>query len=60
MGLREESSEFHRQARVLAMHWPDVFVRDVAMPGKNHFSVCSALADSSGALFAAARELTER
>lgn len=56
----DESSEFHRQAQVLAQHWPDVFVRNVALPGKNHFTVCSALANSSGALFAAARELTER
>ena len=36
------------------------FVRDVTMPGLNHFTVCSALGDASSALFAAARELTER
>ena len=56
----EESSEFHRQASVLAQHWPDLFVRHLNLPGKNHFGVCTALGDSSGALFAAARELTER
>ncbi len=56
----DESSEFHRQARLLAQRWSGVFVRDVTMPGLNHFTVCSALGDASSALFAAARELTER
>ncbi len=52
-----ESGEFHRQASVLARRWSGVYVRDVAMPGHNHFTVCTALADASGPLFAAAREL---
>ena len=56
----QESSEFHRQAHVLAQHWSSVFVRDVPMPGHNHFTACTALGDPSSALFAAARELTER
>ena len=56
----DESSEFHRQARLLAQRWSGVFVRDVTMPGLNHFTVCAALGDASSALFAAARELTER
>lgn len=55
-----ESGEFHRQARLLAQHWNGVFVRDVAMPGHNHFTVCTALGDASSALFGAARELVER
>ena len=52
-----ESGEFHRQARVLAERWGDVILGHVAMPGHNHFTVCTALGDSSSALFAAAREL---
>lgn len=56
----QESSEFHRQAHLLAQHWSGVFVRDVPMPGHNHFTVCSALGDPSSALFSAARELAER
>lgn len=53
----DESSEFHRQGRILAERWKQVFVRDVPMPGHNHFTVCTALADANGPLFAAAREL---
>lgn len=52
-----ESSEFHRQADLLAQRWSGVFERNVAMPGYNHFTVCSALGDPSNALFSAAREL---
>ena len=55
----DESSEFHRQARLLAAHWGNIFARDVPLPGHNHFSVCTALGDPSSALFAAAKALIE-
>ncbi len=52
-----ESSEFHRQAADLAARWGSVFVKDVPMPGHDHFTVCTALASPNSALHAAAREL---
>ena len=54
-----ESSEFHRQAKVLAARWSGVYAKDVPMPGHDHFSVCSALGDPASPLFAAAKALTE-
>ena len=54
-----ESSEFHRQAEVLAQRWSGVFAKNVPMPGHDHFSICTALGDPTSPLFAAARALTE-
>lgn len=56
----DESSEFHRQARLLAEGWPDAFERDVPMPGCDHFRVCERLAEPDSALFHAALELCMR
>ena len=52
-----ESSEFRRQNALLRERWRGAFFGDVPMPGKNHFSVMDALAESSSPLFAGARRL---
>ncbi|UCE31032.1 MAG: alpha/beta hydrolase [Burkholderiales bacterium] len=54
-----ESSEFHRQNRLIAERWPRNFRYDVPMPGHHHLSVCEALGEDDSALFAAARELCD-
>jgi arylformamidase len=53
----DESGEFRRQNALLGERWKSAFAGDVAMPGKNHFSVVDGLADQSSALFAGARRL---
>jgi arylformamidase len=53
----DESSEFLRQNALLASRWKSVFAGDIAMPGRNHFSVIDALAEQTSALFAGARKL---
>jgi arylformamidase len=52
-----ESSEFQRQNALLGERWRAAFAGDIAMPGKNHFSVIDGLADQKSALFAGARRL---
>ena len=52
-----ESSEFQRQNALLGERWRAAFAGDIAMPGKNHFSVVDGLADQKSALFAGARRL---
>src|SRR5689334_13050192 len=47
----EESSEFHRQNRLLRERWRAAFAGDIAMPGRHHFSVVDALAEPQSALF---------
>ena len=54
---RDESSEFRRQNALLGERWKAPFAGDIAMPGKNHFSVVDGLADQSSALFSGARRL---
>jgi arylformamidase len=53
----DESSEFRRQNALLGERWRGAFAGDVAMPGKNHFSVVDGLGEQSSALFAGARRL---
>jgi len=53
----DESSEFRRQNALLGERWRGTFAGDIAMPGKNHFSVVDGLADHSSRLFAGARRL---
>jgi len=36
-----ESSEFKRQSQFLAQQWKSVFLKDVPMPGFDHFSICT-------------------
>jgi arylformamidase len=52
-----ESSEFLRQNALLGERWKGVFAGDIAMPGKNHFSVMDGLAEASSPLFQGARRL---
>jgi arylformamidase len=52
-----ESAEFRRQNALLGQRWKGVFAGDVAMPGKNHFSVVDGLAEQSSPLFRGARRL---
>jgi arylformamidase len=50
----EESTEFHRQSRLLASAWPQACQQDlIDVPACNHFSVCDALADRGSVLFRA-------
>jgi len=53
----DESDEFRRQNALLGSRWRSAFAGDIAMPGKNHFSVVDGLADPASALFAGARRL---
>jgi arylformamidase len=52
-----ESSEFQRQNALLGSRWRSAFAGDIAMPGRNHFSVLDGLAEQKSALFAGARRL---
>jgi arylformamidase len=53
----DESPEFLRQNALLGERWKSVFAEDIAMPGKNHFSVMDGLADPSSPLFQGAQRL---
>ena len=52
-----ESDEFKRQNRLLAERWPEVFQRDIAMPGCHHFSILDAFGDQASPLHRAALDL---
>jgi arylformamidase len=52
-----ESSEFKRQNALLAQRWKAVLGAEVAMPGRDHFTVIDGLADPGNALFAGARRM---
>jgi len=52
-----ESGEFLRQNALLGERWRGAFAGDVAMPGRNHFSVMDGLAEQSSPLFQGARRL---
>jgi arylformamidase len=52
-----ESSEFHRQTRLIASAWKDVLLRDVPMRGVNHLTVMDELANPASPLFDAALDL---
>jgi arylformamidase len=53
-----ESSEFHRQSRLIAAAWPGACALElIDVPGCNHLSVCDAFADTGSALFQATRAL---
>jgi arylformamidase len=53
----DESSEFHRQNALLGERWRGVLAGDIAMPGRNHFSVLDGMAEPGSPLFAGARRL---
>jgi arylformamidase len=52
-----ESSEFLRQNALLGERWRSAVAGDIAMPGRNHFSVMDGLAEQSSPLFQGARRL---
>jgi arylformamidase len=57
----DESKEFHKQTRMVAERWPQSFAGDVACPGRNHMTVCDALAEPGHPLFeTAVRLCTQR
>lgn len=53
----DESAEFQRQNRLIRESWPHCFRRDVALPGRHHFSAVDALAEADHPLFQATLEL---
>ena len=53
----DESSEFHRQERLIAQRWPRGQVSSVAMPGTNHMTVVDRLADPASPLHEATLRL---
>lgn len=53
----DESSEFHRQTRLIHQCWPANVRLDVPMPGTNHMTVVDGLADPASPLHAAALDL---
>ena len=53
----DESGEFRRQNALLGSRWRAAFAGDIAMPGRNHFSIVDALTEPESALFAGARRL---
>ncbi|MCE2970933.1 MAG: alpha/beta hydrolase [Burkholderiales bacterium] len=55
-----ESAEFRRQNALIAQRWPQVFLRDVPMPGTNHLTVCDELANVASPLFDCALDLLRR
>jgi arylformamidase len=53
----DESGEFRRQNALVRERWRAAHAGDIAMPGRNHFSVVDGLADAASPLFAGARRL---
>jgi arylformamidase len=53
----DESSEFRRQNALLGERWRAAFAGDIAMPGRNHFSVLDGLAEQRSPLFQGALRL---
>jgi arylformamidase len=49
-----ETAEFARQTALIGKQWRANFVRDVPLPGCNHYEAIEALADPAGPLFDAA------
>ncbi len=49
----DESSEFLRQNALIGKQWRKNFAGDIAMPGKNHFTICDELANADSPLFKA-------
>ena len=52
-----ETSEFARQTALIGQHWQSLRLRDVPMPGCNHYEVIEALPDPASPLFDAALDL---
>jgi arylformamidase len=54
-----ESGEFVRQTALIGQRWRSNHVRDVPMPGRNHYEVIEELPDPASPLFDAALELIQ-
>jgi arylformamidase len=52
-----ESSEFRRHTAFLAERWKTVFLKDVPMPGHDHFSICTEFGNRQSPLVRAALEM---
>jgi arylformamidase len=55
-----ETSEFHRQTALIREHWQQHLLRDVPLPGCNHYEAIEALPDPANPLFDAALQLMRR
>jgi arylformamidase len=55
-----ETSEFHRQTALIGERWSQNRVRNVPLPGCNHYDAIEALADVTNPLFDAALDLIRR
>jgi arylformamidase len=53
-----ETSEFHRQTTLIGEHWQQHLLRDVPLPGCNHYEAIEALPEPANPLFDAALQLT--
>jgi arylformamidase len=49
-----ESDEFKRQNKLIEQHWSGHFLKDISMPGTDHFTVVDALIDPEHPLTRAA------
>jgi arylformamidase len=52
-----ESDEFRRQSALIIEKWKTAHVADIALPDKNHLTICDAFATPGNALFEASRKL---
>ncbi len=52
-----ESSEFIRQNALIGKRWRKNFASDVAMPGRNHFTICDEFSNPESPLFKAVQGL---
>jgi len=55
-----ETSEFHRQTALIGEHWRQHRVRDIPLPGCNHYEAIEALPDPASPLLDAALDLMRR
>jgi arylformamidase len=55
-----ESEEFHRQNALIGANWKADLAADVALPQRNHMTICDALATPGDPLFEAAKSLLEK
>lgn len=55
-----ESDEFKRQNRLIEQHWRGHFLKDIPMPGTDHFTVVDALMDPNHPLTQAALALCRK
>lgn len=54
-----ESSEFHRQSKLLHQAWPSTLNRHLSVDGTHHLSVCDAFGNPDNELFVATKALID-